>query len=158
MRLKSFFLTTIFSAIISTAFAADKITLHLEVRFPKSAQFDTNANLEFVTDTTAEDDLLIRKKQQDDDSFRIFQQSFNLLARERRRAIVIYTHTLPKNQPEQVFLLSISRKPKPIDWTNWRRADYIETNAGWNFIREYKSADRSTNVPPNSFELRYRIE
>jgi len=77
-------------------------------------EIDTNADLEFVTDTTSEGGLLSRRQQRDnDDKFRIFQQSFNLLTRERRRAIIIYTHSSPKNQPEQVFLLSMPRKPKP---------------------------------------------
>ena len=157
MKHKTILLITAFFVIVSTAFAADKMILHIEIRSQKSASFDTNTGLQFVTDTTSESCLLSRAKQQVDDNFRIFQKSYNLLARERRRAIVIYTHSAPKNQPQQVFLLSIPRKPKLTDWTIWQRPDYVETDADWNFIRGYTSADRSTNIP-HSFELRYKVE
>jgi hypothetical protein len=145
-------------ALSQTVFAADEIKLQVEVRYSKLVPFDTNTDLEFVTDATSEGGLLRRTKENGDDNFRVFQKSFNLLPRERRRSIIIHTHSLPKNQPDQVFLLSMARKPKAIDWTNWRHPDYVETNADWNFIRGYKSTDRSTNIPPNSFELRYKIE
>src|ERR1035441_10376065 len=154
----SIFTVVVFFALSLTVFAADEIKLQVEVRYSKSAPFDTNTDLEFVTDTTSEGGLLHQAKENDDDDFRIFQNSFNLLARERRRSIIIYTHSLPKNQPDQVFLLSMPRKPKAMDWTIWRHPDYVATNADWNFIRGYKSANRSTNIPANSFELRYRVE
>ena len=154
----SIFTVAAFFALSLTVFAADEVKLQVEVRYSKSVLFDTNTDLEFVTDTTSEGGLLRRTKENGDDNFRVFQKSFNLLARERRRSIIIYTHSLQKNQPDQVFLLSMPRKPKAMDWTNWRHPDYVETNADWNFIRGYKSANRSTTIPPNSFELRYRVE
>ena len=154
----SIFTVVAFFGLSLSVFAADAIKLQVEVRFSKSLPFDTNADLNFVTDTTSEGGLLLRIKDNGDDNFRVFQKSFNLRARERRRAIVIYSHSLQRNKPDQVFLLSLPRKPKAMDWTNWRRPDYGETNADWNFIRGYKSTNRSTNAPPNSFELRYRVE
>ncbi|HEY5296758.1 MAG TPA: hypothetical protein VIK59_02435 [Verrucomicrobiae bacterium] len=160
MKPKSILLITAFLAFALTAFAAEKMILDIEIRSPKSVGFDTNTDLEFVTDKTAKGDFLSQIKQQDDDKYRYFQQSYPLSAKERRRAIIIYTHSSPKNQPQQVFLLPIPAKAKSADWTNWRYANYLEANAVSNFILnfDYMPPDRSTNIPPNSFELRYKIE
>ena len=160
MKSKSILLTTVFLTFVLTAFAADKMILQIEIRSPKSLEFDANTDLEFVTDKTAKGDFLSQIKQQDDDEYRYFQQSYRLSAKELRRAIIIFTHSAPKNQPQQVFLLPIPAKAKSADWTNWRYANYLETNAVSNFILnfDYMPPDRSTNIPPNYYELRYKIE
>lgn len=160
MKIKNVFqvsVVIIMFALAAIANGNDKRVLYVEVRSPKEIQYDASAHLEFTTDTTAEGTPLSYTKQKEVGDFRVFQQSYHLLARERRRAIIVHTRG-GRNQQEQVFLLSSPQKPEPLDWTDWKHPNYTETNASWNFIRGYKGDDRSTNIPPESVEVRYKIE
>ena len=49
---------------------------------------------------------------------------------------------------------------KPSGWSQWQKPDYIENSkyVSSNFMDDVKSPDRSTNIPPDCFEVRYKIE
>jgi hypothetical protein len=112
------------------------------------------SGLNYATDFKIAGTPLSLTKQREDGEFKIFQQSYDLLSKDHRRAIIVE----PWNQADQIFLLPISHKSKQMDWTNWQRPNYVETNAVSNFRFNYIPPDRSTNIPPNSFELRYKVE
>jgi hypothetical protein len=82
-------------------------------------------------------------------------QGSTLLYAEKRRAVVVQ----PEKQSAQVFTLVLPTELTPADWSNWRKPDYVElSDAHWTFMHDIKDAKRSTNVPPGSFEMRYKIE
>ena len=61
--------------------------------------------------------------------------------------------------PQQVFRIPLSRKPKVQDWSQWQRPDFLATgDVGWAFIYKRKIQGVITNIPPDSFELRYKVE
>jgi hypothetical protein len=140
------------------AFASDKNILQVEIRCQKTNEIKSStgvySGLNFATDFRITGAPLSLTKQRGDGEFIIFQQSYVLLSKDHRRAIIV----TPWNQADQTFLLPILHKSKPMDWTNWQPPNYVETNAVSNFRFDYIPPDRSTNIPPNSFELRYKIE
>jgi hypothetical protein len=159
MKLKSILQIVAFLVFASTAIAADKSVLFVEIRCPKGIEIGSTNDVYsgffvFATDFKISGTPFNLSKQREDGEFKVFEHSYNLLSRDHRRAIIV----IPWNHEDQVFQLPVPRKLKPIDWTNWQRANYVETNAISNFRFDYKPADRSTNIPPNSFELRYKIE
>ena len=131
--------------------------LSIEIRCSKGNEIKSNAGvysaLNFWTDQGAKGVPLSLMKQREDGEYRVFQQSFEL-KNDPARAIIV----APWNQIDQVFLLSLPHKLKQSDWTNWQHPNYVETNADSNFRFAYIPPDRSTNIPPNSFELRYKVE
>ena len=158
MKFNYSLLLTLLFGISSSAFAVDSMVLHIEIRTQNMSVLGTNTEVEFVTDTTSAVDWLNVFKQKEEFGFRIYQKSYNLFAREKRRAILVYTYSKSSTEPELVFLLPIPRKAKPTDWTGWLHANYVERgDAGWNFINGINSVDRSTNIAPNSYELRYKV-
>jgi len=132
--------------------------VRVEVRVPKSMPRDPNVYFAFGTEKFNEADSLLSIKQSEDDKYTTFAKSYELTSENHRHAGIIYINRKAAKEADQVFILPIPRKPKPTDWTIWKHADYIETNAVSNFIFNYTPADRSTNIPASSFELRYRIE
>jgi hypothetical protein len=55
--------------------------------------------------------------------------------------------------------LPLPEQPKPTGWTAWKKPDYLEkSDAMWTFMHDLKEHDRSTNIPADCFELRYKIE
>jgi len=147
-----------FLVFVLTAFAGEKRVLHIEIRSAKTVGYDADTYVAFATDETIELDTLSTAERREDNQYIVFRKTYGLLSADRRHATIVYVNRKPNNQPEEVFLLSIPHKPKPIDWTDWQHPDYVETNAVSNFRFSYTPPDRSTNVPPNSFELRYKIE
>lgn len=125
-----------------------------ELRAPKSLKLDPLMGIDLVTEQGSSGTRLKFTKQREDGDFIILQES-TLIFSEDRRALVLK----PENGAAQVFRLPIPSKPKPKDWSNWTRPDYIETtDASWTFMHDLKKNDRSNKVPTNSFELRYKIE
>ena len=147
---------------VSLAFAlpvfAKDIILYVEVRCQATNEIisstDKYSVLDFATESTIDGGPLSLTKQRRDGEFKVFQQSYDLLSKDRRRAIIVS----PWNQVDQLFLLPISPKPKPTGWTTWQRPNCVEKNADGNFNDGYTPPDRSTNIPSNSFEMRYKIE
>ena len=131
--------------------------LHIEVRCPKAIETKSETGvysvLHFRTDHTIEGTPLSLTMQREDGDFRVFLHSYKLNT-ERARAVIVK----PWNQIDQVFLFSLPLKLKESNWTNWQHPDYVEKNAVSNFRFAYIPPDRSTNIPPNSFEMRYRVE
>ena len=93
-------------------------------------------------------------KRSEEGDFVVFADSCLIFDGHKRRAMVV-TIT---GQPSQVFRLTIPGTPTPADWTKWQRPDYLEkSDAMWTFMHDLKKHDRSTNVPSDSFELRFDV-
>jgi hypothetical protein len=152
------FIIAVFLTFIFTAFASDKSVLTIEIHTSKSIEVNSNFCLIFATDKRMEGTALLRMEKHDESGVKSFQKSYDLFAGNRKHAIIIYINNKTNTQPDQVFLLPISRKPRAVDWTDWQQPSYVETNADSNFRFDYTPPDRTTNIPPNSFELRYKIE
>ena len=129
--------------------------VEVQLRVSESVWVDPKTKLAFRRDHTIEGDLISRSDSSLTNGYRLFRKFFELETRDQSKALVI---DLGHASTNQVFLLSIALKPKPTDWTNWRYPDYLETNAVSNLRFKYVPPDRTTNVPPDSFQLRYRIE
>jgi hypothetical protein len=142
-------------AITLLAFAAvaeDAQVLVCELRIPTRVQTNAQMSIELTTETHSDGTRLRFAKERSDGEFRVFQHSF-LLFSDRRRALVV------DDEPSQVFVLSIARNPKPADWTEWRYPDYLaKGGAGWDFMHDQNKHARSTNLPPDCFQFRYKIE
>ena len=88
----------------------------------------------------------------------VFQRDFVLGdERSRMRALIVSPY-LPTQAGEQVFLLAIARNPKPRGFTEWQHPNYMAKDAGWAIMYDKKVDIISTNIPPDSFELRYKVE
>jgi hypothetical protein len=134
--------------------SSDSYQLFYELRAPKALKFEPLTRFDVVTDQSVEGTRLRLTKRRDEGDFVIFSFSCLIFAGESRRAMIVHTD----GQPSQVFRLKITRKPWPADWSNWQQPDYIEkTDAVWTFMHDLKEHDRSTNIPPNCFELRFKI-
>jgi len=154
---KNFLLIFSFLTFASIAFAAGEKILSIEIRCSKTNEYKSNgryAGINYATDYTIIGTPLSFLVQKEDDKFRIFHQSYNLYPRDHRRAIIV----TPLDSLDEVFLLPMSIDSKTSDWSSWQRPSYVETNAVSNFRFNYKPSDRSTNIPLNSFELRYKVE
>jgi hypothetical protein len=140
------------------AFAGEQTILHIELRQPKSVDSDALTYVAFDTDKRIQFEALSYTKEREDGGFTISPHSYELLSGDKRRAIAVYVNRKPRNRPEQVFILSVPRKPKIMDWTDWQRPNYVETNAVSNFNDGYTPPDRSTNIPVGFYEIRYKID
>ena len=140
--------------------AADKKLL-VELRAPDTVEF-SHAAVEFVGEHTSAGTPLIQTKQRLEGSTNVFSTSFIIytsLYKERRFA-VIASPDGSRRSMSQVFRLAIGRNPNPTNWSEWRLPDYLENSkdASSNFMDDQKSPDHSTNIPKNSFEMRFKIE
>jgi hypothetical protein len=88
----------------------------------------------------------------------VFQRDFVLGDEPSRKRALIVSPYLPTQAGEQVFLLSIPRNPKPRGFTEWQHPTYMAKDAGWAIMYDKKVDIISTNIPPDSFELRYKVE
>jgi hypothetical protein len=156
------FLPTIAGVFIltSTMLAADK-KIFIELRAPKAVEF-SHASVEFVGEHTSAGTPLMKTRHTADGSTNVFSTSFVIytsLYKERRFAVIVSPDASPQSMA-QVFQLPISQNPKPTHWTEWHRPSYIENSkdVSNNFMDNLSSPDRSTNMPPNCFEMRYKIE
>jgi hypothetical protein len=134
--------------------ARDTFEFFYELRVPKTAKFEPDTSFDLVTDSGASGTRLHLTTRREEGDSVIFADSSLVFAGDKRRAMVMRTD----GQPSQVFQLALPGSPKPADWTKWQRPDYTEkTEAWWTFMHDSKKHDRSTNVPPDSFELRFKI-
>jgi hypothetical protein len=134
---------------------ADQHQIIFELRLPKSIKPAPLTSFDLVTEDGLEGTRLRLTKQREEPGFNIFQESF-LIFVSKRNAMVVR----PDNSKQsQVFVMSLPKPVKPIEWTEWKKPSYIDVgNATWDFMHGLKSDTRSTNIPPNCFEFRYKIE
>ena len=94
----------------------------------------------------------------DGGAYNIFSDARLIHDGEERRAFVVEPDG---GETSQVFVLPIPPNPQPVDWTDWLRPSYVEPGEGaqaaYTFRRRFEVPDRSRDVPPGAFELRYRI-
>ena len=160
MKFKILLPAAIVFFLTSTMFAADK-TILIELRVSKTAEVG-HGSIEFVGEHSFQGYQLAQTKLTEDGTTNVFHHSFIIytsLYRERRFAIAVWPEAPPK-MTAQVFPLPIGKPTATTEWSKWQKPDYIENSkeAGNNFMDDVKSADRSTNIPPNCFEVRYKIE
>jgi uncharacterized protein len=138
----------------ASASKRESFKLLFELRVPKAVKLDPLTRIEVVTDEGSYGTRLNLIKQKEVEGYVIMADS-TLIFSEERRAVVVK----PDKQFAQVFRLTIPQLPMSAGWVQWQRPNYIEmTDASWTFMHGLKSFDRSTNIPPDSFELRYKIE
>lgn len=96
-----------------------------------------------------------QKIQKEDGQFLIFDPDSFLLKEDSRRALIIDDSSTPR----QVFRLNLPRRPKAQDWSQWQRPDFLcKGDVGWAFMYNQKIQGIITNIPPDCFELRYKVE
>jgi hypothetical protein len=96
-----------------------------------------------------------QKVQKEDGQFFIFEPDDFLLFTDNRRAVIIDD----SSTPQQVFLLHLRRHPKKQDWSGWQRPNFfVKGDFGWAFMYKQKIQGVITNIPPNCFEMRYKVE
>ena len=134
-----------------------------QLRVPKSASLNPKTTrINLFTSSGAGAHFLWgygQKVQKEDGQFPIFDPDDFMLDSDSRRAVDIDDFATP----EQVFLLHLRRKPKKQDWSPWRRPDFLVAqhrgDFGWAFMYNLKFPGVIiTNIPKDSFELRYRVE
>ena len=132
-----------------------------QLRVPKSASPNPKTTRVDVATSTREDGHFLwgynQKVQKEDGQFLIFEPDHFLVFAEpdSRRALIIDDHLTPA----QVFRVYLPSNPKVRDWSQWQRPDFLATgDVGWAFIYKQKIQGVITNIPPDSFELRYKVE
>ncbi len=154
MKLKPLIHIALLALCTSAALADDTAKFLYELRAPKTLKFDPLTSFELVTEEDASGTRLRLTKRREEGDFVVFADSCLIFEGHTRRAMIVTV----AGQPSQVFRLTIPSTPKPADWTKWQRPDYTEkSDAMWTFMHDLKKHDRSTNVPPNAFELRFKI-
>jgi hypothetical protein len=129
-----------------------------ELRAPKALNVETNTGLGLASYSGEEGTRLWACKQTTNETFQIFfyHDGF-VLSEEPVKGRVFIIDPWPASN--QVFRLPIPSSPKPQDWSQWQRPDFLATgDVGWSFIYDKKINNLSTNIPPDCFELRYKIE
>ena len=160
MKYDAWLSTMLVFFLTSGMFAAD-MNILVELRAPNAVEL-SHANVEFVGEHTSSVTPLRQTKHVTDGTNNVFSTSFIIytsLYNERRFAVIVSPDDSRKDL-SQIFRLPIGQKPKVTNWSEWQRPNYVESSkdASNNFMDEQKSPDRSTNIPPNSFEMRYKIE
>ena len=123
-----------------------------EVRCPATVEITAETRFQFVTDGSI--GSLMPSAERRQENYIEFTVSDLAFRGERRRAFIVAAN----GKSSQVFPLSVPTTPQARDWTIWRRPAYTETSdAAWTFMHDLKDHSRSTNVPANCFELRYRV-
>ena len=140
------------------AFAApEAYTLTFELRISQTSNLSvTNTRVSLVAGDGEDSTFLWACKQTNDADHLVFQRHFLIFQDDSpKRGLII--QALP--EPAQVFRLAFERKLKPTDWTPWQGPSYLEKgDAGATFfLPDNRAKNRSTHVPPNCFELRYKI-
>lgn len=126
--------------------------LYFELRVPRTLKFDPETRLNLVTDVIWSGTSLHLTERRDEGEFVVFAHSFLVSDYEKKRAIIVS----PTGQPSQIFILSIPRRAKPIDWTEWQRPTYTDkAYVEKRFLDGAKDYD--TNIPSDCFELRFQI-
>ncbi len=130
-----------------------------ELRTPKAQTLDPRTRIELATATDSSAAFLSACKHREEGVSAIYQRVF-ILDDEHdeptsRRALII-SMDLPT---QAVFSLSIPRKPKSRDFSEWQRPNYLaKGNVGLAIFYNEKVDVVSTNIPPCCFELRYKVE
>jgi len=129
-----------------------------EVRIPKTASPDMKTTRAILLAHHGRNVAYLWSfKEREEDGFLVFQKEFLLVPEdEARRGLIVREFPAAS----QVFRLSIPQTPKPQDWSQWQRPSYVEVgDALKTFLKpDSEVPDRSTNLPPVCFEVRYKIE
>jgi hypothetical protein len=135
-----------------------------ELRVAKSVRLNvTNTQVSLVAHHGEDATFLWACKQTNDGELVIFQRDFVIFSEDKpQRGLIVTTFPADVSQgcTAQVFRLSIPQSPEPTGWSQWQRPNYLELGAaGWTFfVPDSKAKNRSTNIPSDCFQLRYRIE
>jgi hypothetical protein len=130
-----------------------KHNLQVELRILKTVPFDDQRKLEFVTNEGINGSPLKSLSPREEQNHIIFSTSF-LSFGESRHAVMVRPFS---TAPTQVFPLPLT--VKAADWSSWTKPEYLEnSDASWTFMQNLKNAERFTDLPPNCFELRYKVE
>ncbi len=133
----------------------EPLRLVFEFRAPKVLHFDPLTKFDLSTDQSASGTRLRFTERAEDGDYAIFRSSFLVFEHEHRRALIV---SFVDERPSQVFVLPLPRKPQVTGWIGWVRPSYSDdSSAVWAFMHGEKKRGL-TSTPPDSFELRYRVE
>jgi hypothetical protein len=159
MKIEVLLSTLFVLSLASTTFASDK-KVAIEIRASKTSEFE-QATFFFVGERTAQANPLRSAAKAEEGTTNIFQETVVLstVYSEHLYAVIISPEGGRKGI-SQVFRLPISQTSIASNWSQWQRPDYVENarDAMSNFMDDQKSPDRSTNIPPSCFEIRYKVE
>jgi len=132
--------------------------LTFEVRIPKTANPDIKTTrVVLVAHHERNMAFLWTCKEREEDGFLVFQKEFLMIPEDKpQRGLIVRAFPAAS----QVFRLSIPGTPKPQDWSQWQRPNYVELGdaVATFFLPDSQATGRATNVPPVCFEVRYKIE
>ncbi len=129
------------------------LNLEYELRAPKSRKFDPSTKLDLCTDDQIYGTRLELTQRRDEGDYAVFSESWLVFGYERRRTLVV---SFNDGSPSQVF--SLPEQFKVVDWSEWERPSYMAgPDVSWD-ICYGRSIDRSAAIPPDCFELRYRLQ
>jgi hypothetical protein len=133
-----------------------------QLRIATTQEFSLDSRVEFVTmDHATAVDLRELQVKHEGDTL-IFEQQWLIFDMQRPRRAILVAPPPPKGEKlstTQVFRLSIPALPVPCDWSKWQKPDSLEQGpASWNFMSNQKPLNRTTKIPPDAFELRYKVE
>ena len=144
----------------ASALYADEKDILFEIRAPKTVEF-SHATFFFVGERTSQTGPLNAAALRQEGTTNIFEKTVILstLYKEHRYAVMI----MPKGGRKgvsQIFRLPLHQNAQPSEWSQWQRPNYVENSndAMSNFMDNQESPDRSTNIPSDCFEVRYKVE
>ncbi|HZM02083.1 MAG TPA: hypothetical protein VFC44_03580 [Candidatus Saccharimonadales bacterium] len=159
MKIKTLLPAIVLFFLTSTMFAADKQVI-FEIRASQTVDF-SKGTFEFVAEHSSEGGPLKLAVLRKEGTTNILQETVvpSTVYKEHRYAVIISPEGGRKGV-SQVFRLPMRQNSKPSGWSQWQKPDYIENSkyVSSNFMDDVKSPDRSTNIPPDCFEVRYKIE
>ena len=132
--------------------------LSYELRAPAGVKLNPDTNFLVVSHTSASKTPASSTAQKAEGGFTVFSGGTLIEEADGPYAIIAYL----RDKPSQVFVLPLAAKPDVTDWTDWRKPDYLEStteksDAVWTFMTG-RDAPRLREIPPDSFQVRYRID
>ena len=128
-----------------------------EVRAAKRAHFQGLTRIIDVDEVFMVSTGFSTNRWRQEDGFTVYADSVSLGAHRRLRRAVIFGSE-DESKLSQVFVLPIPPKPKAAGWSDWRRPDYLEgRSASGTFMDGTTHYSRTTNIPPDCLEFRYRV-
>ena len=126
-----------------------------ELRVSASVQIEPLTRFSLTTDTDRSGGTLEKAaRRKIENQSVIFSTASLLNAHKEQRVFYVQR----PNGPYQVFHLPAD-PPQPTDWTQWRSPDWVEKRENdWHILADSQNHERSAKVPPDCFELRYRID
>ena len=128
-----------------------------ELRVPATVRVHPHSDFEVVSMYNAEGTPVQLAMHRQEDRFVIYANGCLMTEGQGPYAVTVEL----RDRPAQVFRLPFGSRPNACDWTAWKKPDYVETprahEAAWMSFMDGLGASRSDEIPPDAFELRYKL-